>query len=205
MKKIYLFLVLAIAGCQEIGEPEPVPNETMIRIEKASAEYAGIFEEWLGQEGENARIVREFSPENLVLVSNGEYNRWAVPSNKDPNTVLSFVFDASNNISKTFISTTVKNPDNSITSRYYTPENKLMLETIHDPGGSVRVINRGITNPYGWWGEFEYCVGKVSAPFPSHVANLVAGVVFSAVTYGTWPGAVLLVCAGVATGRNYQN
>jgi len=152
----------------------------------------------------NARLASEFTKDNLVRITDSKYSRWAVPSNTDPNTSMSFVFDAKNNIDKAFISRSDMNPDKSITSKVYNLQNQLMADVVHSPDGSVQIFRSGTSGTFGfweWWDEFEYCVDKVVNPFPSVVANVVTGVVFQAVTYQMWLPAVGVVCAGVGLGR----
>lgn len=209
MRKTYLVLaVLTMVGCQEIGEPESVHDKNVLRIENATEEQVALFGDWLGQDNENARIAMEFDPNKLVQISQYGYSRWAVPSNKDPNASMSFIFDSEKSIDKAFISRSFPNPDGSITSEVYDLQNRLMADIIHSPDGSVRILRNNDYVGHGfrkWWNEFEYCVDKVVNPFESTVANIVTGVIFQAATYNMWLPAVGLVCAGVASGRHYQN
>jgi hypothetical protein len=198
---LFTFIVFS---CQLDDGPEKEHhNETTIA--NASEGHKDASGAWAAQETANARVSQEFNTDNLMEISNSELSRWAVVKNGDPNTSLSFVFDAENNINRAFISTSVKNPDSSVTSKVYNLENKLMLEIVNKPDGSTQVINRGTPGTLGWWAEFEYCVDEVGGPFNSPVANRVFEGAAVVSTGGLWLPALALVCAGVATGRNYQN
>lgn len=128
-----------------------------------------------------------------------------VPSNKDPNTSLSFVFDPLDNIAKAFISTSVRTSNGGISSNIYDVHHKNIAEIDHRPDGTFTVKFRGGNRPHGWWREWDDCLGTVGAPFPSNFANIVFETVATVSTGGLWVPSLFLVCAGVASGRNYQN
>ena len=207
MKKNYfVILIVLVFGCHLEESIEPKKPETNeIEIVEASNEYKALFSEWSNLNDANARLAREFDANNLVELRNSSLTRWAVVSNVDPSTSLSFVFDGTKNVDNAFISTSIRNTDRSISSRIYTTENKLVMEIVHKPDGSIKIIDRGVPNTLGWWKEFEYCLDKVTNPFESTAANIATGLVFGIATRGLWIPAVGLVCAGVATGRNHQN
>jgi hypothetical protein len=208
MKYFYLFfLTLVLFGCQINEMPEPDASGG-IEVLEASNGHKNAFNEWMGAAGANLKVADEFNSGDLVHITDSEYSRWAVPKNGDPNTSMSFVFDEKNNIDRAFISTSFVNPaDKSITSNVYSLDNRLIMEMVHFPDGSVKVINKGTPGTYGfgeWWDEYEYCVGSVTAPFDSVIANIAMDAVFMAVTLNMWVPAVLLTCTGVASGRYSQ-
>ena len=187
-----------LVGCQMEHTPD-IAKSNQLSFLKASSEDKAIFTDWILNGEPNTRVMLgNFNPSKLVRVSNGSLNRWAVTNNTDPNTSLSFVFDSDRNINRAFIRNSFENSDRSVTSRIYNTDNELMLKIVHGPDGSLRRIDRGqIVIDYGWFSEFDYCMGKVLSPFETNTANVAMDLVFSAATIGLWIPSVTLSCAGL--------
>ena len=207
MKKTYLlFFTMLAFSCQlDNEEPELQEQEDQLIIVSASDEAKDLFDVWMGNSNPNARSTSLYNSRDLVQIHRSGMNRWAVPKADDPNTALSFVFDENRNIDKAFISTSVINRDNSITSKVFSTDNKLMMEFVYTPDGRREVVYRNQNIVHGFWSEWDKCLDTIGAPFPTNFQNNVFDFVANLSTVGMWTPAVHLVCLGVAGGLNYQN
>lgn len=202
MKNNYCcLLVFLIVGCEVHDELDTAPANS-IQITSASELHKEAFKSWIGSKDIQARYaLQEYDAADLVEISDNRFRRWAVPKKGDPSTSLSFIITPAKKIEMAFISTAVKNPDNSIRMKFYTPEKRLVIDALFNHDGSTNVISRDIPVTMGWWSEFDYCLGKVLSPFESNAANVAMDLVFSAATLNMWVPAVALSCAGFGLAR----
>lgn len=173
-----------------------------LEIVSASSEHMVLFAEWIGDNSNpNARTTRgHYSSGDLIEIRRRGVTRWAVPKMEDPNTSLSFVLDSENRIDNAFVSTTVINPDRSITSRILSLDNQLMVTVVHNSNGTLRevIAANGFRD---WFRETDYCLEKVTAPFDSTLANIAMDATFAVATLGLYIPAVILSCAGFGLAR----
>ena len=122
MKKYYFVLfALLVFSCQLDSDPRVEIAPDQLEIASASSEHKVLFEEWIGEiTSPNARATRgHYSSADLVEIRRGDVTRWAVPKLEDPSTSLSFVLDSDRRVDNAFVSTTLVNPDRTITSRIF--------------------------------------------------------------------------------------
>jgi hypothetical protein len=197
MKKCYLVLfALLVFSCHLDSDPRVEIAPDQLEIASASSEHKVLFEEWIGKiSSPNARMTHgQYSSGDLVEIRRGGVTRWAVPKLEDPSTSLSFVLDSDRRVDNAFVSTTLVNPDRTITSRIFSLDNQLMGTIVHNADGTLRDVIA--TNGFkDWFRETDSCLEKVTAPFDSTFANIAMDATFAAATLGLYIPAVILSCS----------
>lgn len=193
---------LLILSCQLDSDPRVEIAPDQLEIVSASSEHRVLFEEWIGEiTSPNARATRgHYSSADLVEIRRGDVTRWAVPKLEDSSTSLSFVLDSDRRVDNAFLSTTLVNPDRTITSRIFSLDNQLMATIVHNADGTLRdvIAANGFRD---WFRETDYCLEKVTSPFDSTFANIVMDATFAAATLGLYIPAVILSCSGFGLAR----
>lgn len=201
---IFTVFVISLFSC--IGKDGDLEDLSKAKVEylPASISQKEAFDTWLNK-GSSARLATiEYSSSDLIKIVNKEKGliRMAVVNKNDKNSALSFIFNEDNEIEFEVLSQSQALKNGSIKSKLTTLEGQLILEVIHFPDGAIEIMRGEFYDNlrlYGWWSDFDDCVGTVAAPFDSNVANIAMDVVFTSATLGLWMPTVLGACAVVAS------
>lgn len=196
---IPVLLTLMPACNQDQFEVEPIEP---ITITTASVMEKQIFNNWFTKINKFIGIKGEYNPDNLLKITDNveKISIFFTPNETNPSETISFNLDSKGNVGFAFKGKSVLY-DDRIMNEIFSIEGELILTYIDYFDGKREIISVNLENAriLSWWSGFEDCMGKFNAPSKSNVANIVFGVITSAVTLGLYIPLSALVCAAVAS------
>ncbi len=195
-----LFFTLILFVPFSCTEELEVSNQEGFLINPATKQAKNFYEEWAFS---SAIDIEKFDSENLFRLEDlvREYVIYSVHARNNPNETLNFGMLKDGTIINSFVSV-VTQIDGKFQSEISSLNNTLIFKILdHKDGiGEIEYTSNN-SRIEGWGSDFEDCVDDMANPTSSPTGNLVFGVIASAATVGMWPAAILVVCAGVASGK----